>query len=266
MLCLCLTRTRCYDKYYSFRLSVVMKLFSRIVLCLFAIVAIVGCASSVITARQEYKGGKIARPDHIIVYDFAATPADVPAESAIAGQYTEHSTPQTEEQIENGRQVGAEIAKLLVEYIHGMGLPVERASNQTTPRIGDLVIRGYLISINEGSAAKRVTIGFGSGASQLKATAEGYLMTDRGLQKFGFGSGTADTSGSKSPGTALALAGAIATANPAGLITSSGMKVYEEATYWEAGEVSSKIEGRVEDMASEIANVLQVKFKEQGWI
>lgn len=241
-----------------------MKLFIRIVLCLFAIVAIVGCASSVITARQEYKGGKIAKPDHIIVYDFAATSADVPAESAIAGQYTEHSTPQTEEQIENGRQVGAEIAKFLVEYIHSMGLRAERASSQTTPRIGDLVIRGYLITLNEGSAAKRVTIGFGSGASQLKATAEGYLMTDRGLQKFGFG--TADTSGSKSPGTALALAGAIATANPAGLIISSGMKVYEEATFSEAGEVSSKIEGRVENMASEIANVLQVKFNEQGWI
>lgn len=250
--------------FIHFRLGDVMKLFSRIVLCLLAIVAIVGCASNVITARQEYEGGKIARPDHIIVYDFSATPADVPAESAIAGQYTEHSTPQTEEQIENGRQLGAEIAKYLVEYIHGMRLPVERASSQTTPRIGDLVIRGYLISINEGSTVKRVTIGFGSGASQLKATAEGYLMTDRGLQKFGFG--TADTSGSKSPGTALALAGAIATANPAGLIISSGMKVYEEATYWEPGEASSKIKGRVEDMASEIANVLKVKFKEQGWI
>ena len=56
-----------------------MKLFSRIVLCLFVIAAIVGCASSTITSRQEYQGGKIARPDHIIVYDFAATPADVPA-------------------------------------------------------------------------------------------------------------------------------------------------------------------------------------------
>jgi len=48
-----------------------MKLFSRIVVPLFIVVAIIGCASSTITSRQQYQGGKIARPDHIIVYDFA---------------------------------------------------------------------------------------------------------------------------------------------------------------------------------------------------
>ena len=235
-----------------------MKLFSRIVLCLFTIVAIVGCASSTITSRQEYQGAKVARPDHIIVYDFAATPADVPAESAIAGQYSQHSTPQTAEQIAAGRQVGAEIAQVLVEDIRGMGLPAEQASSQTVPQIGDLVIKGSLLSIDEGSAAKRVAIGFGSGASQLKVAVEGYLVTDRGLRKLG--SGTADTSGSKSPGAALGVVGAVATANPAGLIISSGMKVYGEASG------SSTVEGRAKDIAKEISKALQVKFKEQGWI
>jgi hypothetical protein len=235
-----------------------MKLFNRIVLCLFVVVAIVGCASSTITSRQEYQGGKIARPDHIIVYDFAATPDDVSADSAIAGQYTEHITPQTADQIATGRRVGAEIAHVLVEDIRGMGLPAEQAASQTVPQIGDLVIKGSLLSINEGSAEKRVAIGFGSGASQLKVAVEGYLMTKGGLRKLG--SGTADTSGSKSPGAALGIVGAVATANPAGLIISTGMKVYGE----ESG--SSTIEGRAKDMAKEIANKLQVKFKEQGWI
>ena len=226
---------------------------------LFVITAIVGCAASnTITSRQEYEGGKIARPNHIIVYNFAATTADVSGDSAIAGQYSQHSTPQTAEQIATGRKVGAEIAKVLVEDIQGMGLPAERASSQTTPQIGDLVIKGSLLSINEGSAAERVTIGFGDGASQLKVAVEGFLMTDRGLRKLG--SGTADSSGSKSPGAALGVVGAIATANPAGLIISSGMKVYGEASG------SSTIEGRAKDMAKEISDVLQVKFQEQGWI
>jgi len=154
--------------------------------------------------------------------------------------------------------VGAEIAKVLVADIRGMGLPAERASRQTVPQIGDLVIKGSLLSIDEGSAAKRVAIGFGSGAAQLKAAAVGYLMTAHGLRKLG--SGTADTSGGKSPGAALGVVGAVATANPAGLIISSGMKVYGEASG------SSTSEGRAKDMAKEIAEVLQVKFKEQGWI
>jgi len=235
-----------------------MKLFSRIVLCLLVIAAITGCASSTITSRQEYHGGKVARPDHIIVYDFAATPADVSADSAVAGQYSEHATPQTAEQIAAGRKVGAEIAQVLVEDIRGMGLPAEQASSQTAPQIGDLVIKGSLLSIDEGSAAKRVAIGFGSGASQLKVAVEGFLMTAHGLRKLG--SGTADSSGSKSPGAALGVVGAVATANPAGLIISTGMKVYGEKSG------SSTIEGRAKDMAKEIADKLQVKFEEQGWI
>ena len=81
-----------------------------------------------------------------------------------------------------------------------MGLPAERASSRTAPQVGDLVIKGNILSINEGSAAERVAIGFGSGAAQLKAAAAGYLMTISGLRKLG--SGTADTSGSKSPGAA----------------------------------------------------------------
>jgi hypothetical protein len=38
------------------------------------------------------------------------------------------------------------------------------------------------------------------------------------------------------------------------------MKVYGEASG------SSTIEGRAKDMAKEIADILQVKFKQQGWI
>ena len=218
-----------------------MKLFSRISVCLFVVVTIVGCAStSNVTARHEYKGGKIARPDHILVYDFAP-PRNVPAESASAVQ-----------------SAGAEITKALVEDIRGMGLPAKRVSNKTAPQIGDLVLKGRLISIDEGDTTNRIAIGFGSGASSVKAAVEGFLMTNHGLKKLG--SGKVDSSGSTSPGAALGVVGTIATANPAGLIISSGMKVYGEASG------SSKVEGRAKQIAEEISNVLQVKFKEQGWI
>ncbi len=122
-----------------------------------------------------------------------------------------------------------------------MGLPANRVSNQTAPQIGDLVISGNLISINESDAIKRMVIGFGSGTSSLKVAVQGYLMTAYGLQKLG--SGNVDSGGSKSPGAAVGAVGAIATANPAGLIVSSGMKIYGEASG------SSKVEGRAEQIA-----------------
>jgi hypothetical protein len=57
---------------------------------------------------------KLPRPNHILVYDFAATPGDVPAYSPLAGQQAEPGTPQTAEQIATGRQLGADMAAKLV--------------------------------------------------------------------------------------------------------------------------------------------------------
>ena len=229
-----------------------------IVTALFALVVVAGCASTKITSREQVVTEQLPRPTHIWVYDFAATAADLPAESALAGQHSEHSTPQSAEQIATGRKVGAEIAAELVELIRGMGLPGVQAVTGITPQVNDIVIRGYLLSIDEGSATKRVAIGFGSGASELKVAAEGFQMTAKGLRKLG--SGTTDSGGSKTPGSALGVATLIATHNPVGLIVGTGAKVYGE----ESG--SSKVEGRAKATAKEIADVLKKRFEQQGWI
>jgi hypothetical protein len=231
---------------------------NHFVMCLVALLVIAGCASTKIDSRDELVAGKIRRPNIIWVHDFAATPSDVPDESALAGQDLEHSTPQTAKEIALGRQLGDEIAAQLIEQINGMGMSAERATAGTTPQINDLVIRGYLISFNQGSAEKRILIGFGSGASDLKVAVEGFQMTAQGLRKLG--SGSTDAEGGKTPGADLGLVGLLATHNPAGLIISSGMKIYGE----ESG--SSTVKGRAKQTAKEIADVLKKRFQEQGWI
>jgi hypothetical protein len=238
--------------------SALRRKIATIVACLFAMVVAAGCASTKITNRNEIVTEQLPRPAHIWVYDFAATAADIPADSALAGQIPQDATSQTPEQIATGRKVGAEIAKQLVEQIRGMGMPAERAVTGTTPQINDIVIRGYLLSIVEGSAAKRVAIGFGSGESELKVAAEGFQMTAQGLRKLG--SGTTDSGGSKGPGGAVGVAALIATHNPVGLIVGTGVKLYGE----ESG--SSKVEGRAKATAKEIADVLKKRFEQQGWI
>jgi hypothetical protein len=215
-----------------------MKGVGRLVQCLSVVVAVAACASSQVTERRVLATEQIPRPDHILVHDFTATPDDVRADSALAGHSTVSRTPQTVEQIATGRRVGAEIATHLVEAIRRMGLPAERASNRPTPQINDIVIRGYILSIEEGSAGDRVAIGFGSGTSHLSVAVEGYRMTDQGLRKVG--SGTVDSGGGRGPGMAAPLGVAVATGNPLGLIVSTGMKVYGERSG------RSRIEGRAE--------------------
>jgi hypothetical protein len=235
-----------------------MKSRNYIVLSLFTLLILAGCASTKVTSRSELVTEQLPRPGTIWVYDFAATPEDVPAESALAGQYSEHSTPQTAQEIATGRQLGAEIAAQLVEQIRAMGMPAARANAGTTPQINDIVIRGYLISYNKGSAAKRILIGFGSGASDMKVAAEGFQMTAQGLRKLG--SGTLDAGGGKAPGADLGALALIATHNPAGLIISGGMHLYGE----ESGK--STVQGRAKAIAKEIADVLKQRFQQQGWI
>lgn len=230
----------------------------RLVLCLFACVLAGGCASTNVFNRHEYAGGQLPRPHHIWVYNFAATSGDVPPESSLNGRFSQHQTPQTYEQVAIGRQVGADVAGYLVADIQAMGLPAERASSGTRPEVNDLVFRGYLLSVIEGSAVERVVIGFGEGASNLTVALEAFQMTDHGLRRLG--SGDVASGGSKGPGAAVPAAVAIATANPIGLVVGTGVKLYGEASG------SATIEGREQAAANEIAEQIQPKFQEQGWI
>jgi hypothetical protein len=228
------------------------------ILSFIALVALAGCAKTKVTDRDQVVAGQLPRPNQIWVYDFAATSADVPAESALAGRHSQHSKPQTAEQIATGRKLGAEIAAHLVAEIRAMGMPAKRASTGTTAQINDIVIRGYLVSVDKGNAAERVAIGLGAGSSELKTAVEGFQMTSQGLRKLG--SGELDASGGKSPGGAVGAAVLLATHNPLGLIVSTGVKVYGE----ESGK--SKIEGRADQSAKEIAEQLKKRFEEEGWI
>jgi hypothetical protein len=235
-----------------------MERLSRFAPWFVALAAAAGCASTNVIARERYEGEKLARPDLIIVYDFAATPSDIPRWAAGASRYVAGGEQQTAEEIATGRELGAHVAAQLVEEIQGMGLPAVRAAGQPAARIGDIVIVGYFESVDEGSVAKRVVLGFGSGAVELKTLVEGYLMTDRGPRKLG--SGEVDSGGGKGPGVAVPLAVTVATANPIGLIVGGAVKV--------GGEVSGKstIEGSAERTAHAIAEELRGAFERQGWI
>ena len=232
----------------------------RFTVVISSLLLLVGCSSTRVINRQSEMGDeRIARPDRILVYDFGSTSADIPPESALAGQFEEPSTPPTEEQLKVGRELGAEVSKELAAKIAAMGLPGLRASDQSSPRPGDLVIRGYFLSADEGSAAKRMLVGFGSGAADLKTFVEGYLMTDQGLRRLGSGEIESGSKGG-SPGLVVPLAVTIATANPIGLAVGGAVKVAGEASG------SDTIKGSAKRTADLIAKELRPKFEEQGWI
>jgi hypothetical protein len=231
---------------------------ARLAAGLIALAMTAGCASTTVSNRQQLVTEDLPRPPQIWVYDFAATPADVPPESSLAGQATPDVAPQTADEIAEGRKLASQIAADLVQQIRDMGLPAANGSAATRPQLNDLVIDGSILSVQQGSAAKRVAIGFSSGQSEMKVAVEGFQMTANGLRKLG--SGDVSSGGNKTPGSAVGLAALVATGNPAGLIVSTGMKVYGEKSG------SSTVEGRAKQIAQEIGDALKKRFQQQGWI
>jgi len=228
-------------------------------ICLFALAVVAtGCASTTVTGQHQDVTEAVPRPNQIWVYDFVATASDIPADSSLRGQFSPSSAEPTAQQISAGRQLGALIARDLVADIQSMGLPAALAGPGTSAQVGDGIIRGYIVSVEGGSAAKRFVVGFGSGTSEMDTLVEGYVMTAQGLRRLG--SGTLSSSGSRTPGMIVPAAVAIASGNPVGLIVAGGMKIYGEASG------RNQLEGRAKATADEIAAQLRIRFQDRGWI
>ena len=236
-----------------------MKFLTRIVLGVFAVALAAGCSSTKITETHPMYGKeKLPKPERIYVYPFAATHEDLPSWSAAAKLHVPPAEPQSPEHIEVGRKLGVTVAEELVSEIQQMGLSALVADKQTKPRVNDLVIVGYFGTFEEGSALKRMALGFGSGAAEISTAAEGYQWTANGPRQLG--AGKLESGGSKMPGVALPIVVLAATANPIGLIVGGGAKVLGEMTG------KDKIEGAGKRTAEAIAEHLEGKFKEQGWL
>jgi antitoxin component of MazEF toxin-antitoxin module len=120
------------------------------------------------------------------------------------------------------------------------------------------VIKGYFVSVDEGSAAKRVIVGFGSGDAELHVAVEGYQETSQGLRLLG--SAKVEDQGGKTPGLILPVAVMAATASPIGLVVGGAVKLAGEATG------SSTVEGSARRTADEIAEQIEKVAQKQGWI
>ena len=217
-----------------------------------------GCAKVQVSDRQVLVSQQLPRPDHVYVYDFVGTPGDVPPESSFSTPAAVQPNQQTQADIALNREVGGELAKALAPQISAMGLTAVHASRETVVEVGAIVIRGTLLAVVQGSEVERVAIGLGKGAADLKVAVEGFEMTPNGLLELG--EGDLDTEAGKTPGAAVGLVTLAATRNPLGLIVSTGVKLHDEKTG------SATIQGKVRQVATQIATELRPRFEQQGWI
>ncbi len=216
-----------------------------------------GCATSDVTSRKTYQG-ELTKPARVIVYDFSATPQDVPADSVLAGQFAQRDAPQSEEEIALGRDLGARVAKRLVENLNALGIVAQRAADGAAPQLGDGVIRGAFVSLDEGSRVKRMLIGFGAGAAELRTIVEGYQLRETGL--YPLGSAEIEAGGGKMPGVLVPVGvGAAAGRATTSAVIAGGANVVQEIG-------PESIESASLRTAEEITKIVEEAYRKRGWL
>lgn len=232
----------------------------RIIIAMLVVVFVtIGCASSELTELQKhYEDETLSKPSRILIYNFSASPDEIAADAAISGHYKKRTTPQTAEQKKLGRQLGDKLADELVKEILALGMPAEHADRWHPPSIGNLLIMGEFISIDKGSRAKRMLIGFGAGAGALQTHVVGYQFTDQGLRRLG--DAVIETSGGKMPGMLVPVAGgAVAGRAARTAIIAGSLNVAQELG-------PESMNAAAKQTAKEIIRILSLVFVENGWI
>ncbi len=223
-------------------------------------VAAAGCASTQATTGEQY-GGRLPRPDRIVVYRFATSPDEVTLDRSppVVAAWKMQGLSASEEEREVARSVSAAVADNLVATLRAQGFQAEVGYEPVAPDASRvLVIGGQFLSINEGVRAERVVIGLGAGRSDVVTTVQVVENLDgarRLVDQF-----EVDATRGRKPGAAEtmgvgAAAGTVATAAVATAATTVGSEAF-----------GADVQADAKRTAEKIAAVLSQFFVRQGWI
>jgi hypothetical protein len=142
-----------------------------LILALMGTLTLAGCRSSDIRQTRDYDGEPVQQPLRIWVYNFRDEQASV------------HLNDAERDEAEVARAVGRALAEELVADMENWRIPIERRTGPLDVPEGYLAIHGEVLRVEEGSGAKRVWIGFGSGESRVESRARLYLRGPQGPQE-----------------------------------------------------------------------------------
>jgi hypothetical protein len=219
-----------------------------------------GCTSS--QSQMETGGQMLPRPQVVVVDTFAASPDEVTLDQGLSTEIeqaikADRGTSRTEQEIQAGHQVANTIADKLVVEIQDMGLNAQRGSTVPAGMQNALLIKGQLVSIDEGNRTERVIVGLGAGRSDVRAHAQVYEVTPTGRRlidaievdgKSGLTPGMAETMG------VGGLTGHLLVATLVG----GGVHVVSET-------MSADVVADADRASKGIAKQLSTLFAQEGW-
>ena len=229
---------------------------------LFVLAAAAGCAPTNVQ-QENMTVAQMARPSLILVYDFAVTPQEVELDTGLSAdimqQYEQHKgETRTAEEIKVGHKVADALAEELVKKIRSYGLWAERGFGAPYGNEKDLMVKGQLLSIDEGNRTERVAIGLGAGRTSVQANVQVYEMTAQGMKEVDSMRGTAKSGYKPGMGEMMGV-GAIAGHLLMSTAVSGTLAGTSEVT-------SATVEADGKRLADDIAKDLGNFFIDQDWV
>ena len=163
-------------------------------------IALAGCSSTTVAPTFPAATG-LPKPDRVLVFDFAATPAEAGIGDGIG------SLPQTEEDVQVGKAFAQALSVNLVKDLRDQGIDAYRANEAAPPGETTASIKGRLLRDDRGTSTTSTPVGFSLRSSQVRAQVQV----------------------SQGTGIKLQLVGEAETATPSSLIAGSGTKAGVDA-------------------------------------
>ncbi len=216
---------------------------------------LVGCAGGSAQTVSQLRGDEpLPRPPVFLIYNFAVDPEDVIVDTA--GLTTGNKASTFERQTQ-GREYANALAGALVRKLVEEGITSRRATGSTHIPLNAIVVKGQFITIDEGDAVKRTTIGFGAGAEEVSAMVQVYQMRKTGLMRLS--EIEVEAHGRKTPGVAGPAAVAAGAGMMVGLVVSSATNIKSEG-------IDGSMETTVGNLAKELVERAVSYYKKRGWL
>src|SRR5262249_48719325 len=239
--------------------SVLSSASAGLALAAIALVVMTGCAR-VSTESVQKSVDVLPRPQLILVHDYRVSRDKVELDSAISSRVkrTVKGTPEADDQLRIEQEVSRALTTTLVDEIRKLGIPAEPAAMAPSVDGPTLSIEGEMVSIDEGNKAKRLVVGFGSGASEVRTLTQVYEVTSGDghhlVEDF-----YTTVKSSRKPGFGpMAGFGAAAGAAASSVAAAGGVGV--------ATALSQTVEADVKHGAKQIAKEIAKLCVQQGWI
>ena len=217
----------------------------------FIAILLAACSTTSVDPVRKVTG--VARPDQIVVHNFATSAADIELDRGLGPRLSRglRDASETEQEIQVGHRLAAALSTALVRQLNDAGIRAVPAGPEVRISDSTVSLKGIFTTVDEGSQTARAAIGFGMGRSKVRTRGLVYQGTPSNERLVGEFETVAKSSIKPGMGPAGAAGASIA--------VSAATTVVSEKFF-------TAVEKDAKSTAKKIAKRIKQYYQQHGWL